>query len=56
MEALEPDQFTNVTKVPLPRRMLGRGTFALLVLLRVYVVVAIPIVVYAFVRALAVPS
>jgi hypothetical protein len=37
---------------PYPRRKLGRGTLALLVLLRVYVVIAIPIVGYAFVHAL----
>ena len=36
---------------PLPRRVLGRGTLALLILLRVYVVVAIPVVGYAFVHA-----
>jgi len=32
--------------------VLGRGTLALLVLLRVYVVIAIPVVGYAFVHAL----
>ena len=37
---------------PLPRRKLSRGVLALLILLRVYVIAAIPIVVYAFVRAL----
>jgi len=38
---------------PLPRRQLGRGVLALLILLRVYVVLAIPLVGYAFVHALA---
>jgi hypothetical protein len=52
ISALEPDQFTAATQTPLPRRVLGRGTLALLILLRVYVVVAIPIVAYAFFRAL----
>ena len=36
----------------LPRRELGRGVLALLVLLRVYVLLAIPLVGYAFIRAL----
>ena len=37
---------------PLPRRALGRGTLALLVLLRIYVMVAVPVVGYAFVHAI----
>ncbi len=40
---------------PLPRKKLNRGTRAVLVLLRVYVLVAIPIVAYAFIRALPPP-
>ena len=52
LDALEPGQLTAATEHPLPRRNLGRGTLVLLVLLRVYVVVAIPIVGYAFVHAL----
>lgn len=35
----------------LPRRKLGRGTLALLILLRIYVALAVPMVVYAFIRA-----
>ncbi|MGA2044419.1 MAG: hypothetical protein ABSG83_13735 [Roseiarcus sp.] len=50
--ALEPEQLAAAKLRPFPRRKLGRGVLALLVLLRVYVVIAIPIVVYAFVRAL----
>ena len=53
--ALEPGQLTAATQRPLPRRTLGRGTLVLLILLRVYVVIAIPIVGYAFVHALLVP-
>lgn len=49
---LDPAQFAHARSQRLPRRRLGRGITALLVLLRVYVVVAIPIVVYAFVHAL----
>jgi hypothetical protein len=35
----------------LPRRKLGRGTLALLILLRIYVIFAIPMVAYAFIKA-----
>jgi len=52
LDALEPGQFTNATQTKLPRRVLGRGTLALLILLRVYVILAIPIVAYAFIHAL----
>lgn len=38
-------------KARLPRRKLGRGTLALLILLRIYVILAIPVVAYAFIRA-----
>ncbi len=51
-EALDPTQLTAATSLPLPRRRLGRGVTLLLVLMRVYVLVALPIVGYAFVRAL----
>jgi hypothetical protein len=54
--ALEPGQLTAATQRPLPRRTLGRGTLALLILLRVYVVIALPIVGYAFIHALLVPQ
>lgn len=50
--SLEPPQHAGPTLPPLPRRVLGRGALALLILLRVYVVVAIPVVGYAFVNAL----
>ena len=52
MAALDPDQHTSVAEQKLPRRVLGRGTLALLILLRIYVIIAIPIVGYAFVHAL----
>lgn len=52
LRALEPGQLTAETQKPLPRRQLGRGATTLLILLRVYIVVAIPIVAYAFVQAL----
>jgi hypothetical protein len=44
--------FIAASKAKLPRRKLGRGTLALLILLRVYVLLAIPVVVYAFIRAI----
>jgi hypothetical protein len=56
ISALEPDQLAAATMRPLPRRNLSQGALALLILLRVYIVIAIPIVVYAFVHALLVPQ
>jgi len=50
--ALEPNQITAVALQPLPRRQLGRATVALLILLRIYIIIAVPIVGYAFVNAL----
>lgn len=53
MEMSSPDLTPPAaTKRSLPRRRLGRGTTALLVLLRVYVIIAVPVVAYAFVHAL----
>ena len=56
ISALEPNQLVSATMRPLPRRKLGQGVLTLLILLRVYVVIAIPIVGYAFVHALLVPQ
>ena len=55
LDALEPGQLSAAAERPLPRRHLGRGVLTLLVLLRVYVVLAVPVVGYAFVRALLHP-
>jgi hypothetical protein len=52
IDALEPSQLTAATERPLPRRALGRGTLILLIALRVYIFVAVPVVIYAFVHAL----
>lgn len=52
ISALEPSQLTAATEHPLPRRRLGWGTLTLLILLRIYVVIAIPIVCYAFIHAI----
>jgi len=40
------------TLPPLPRRTLGPVILTLLILLRIYVIAAIPIVAYAFIHAL----
>ena len=40
------------TLPPLGRRKLGPRVLTLLILLRIYVIAAIPIVAYAFIRAL----
>jgi hypothetical protein len=56
LHALEPSQLTSATREPLPRKALGRGAVLLLVVLRIYVVVAVALVCYAFVRALIAPG
>ena len=43
---------SDLHPAPLPRRTLGPGVLALLWALRIYVVLAVPLVVYAFIRAL----
>jgi hypothetical protein len=55
IDALEPGQLTAATDVPLPRRRLGRATTILLIALRIYILIAVPIVGYAFVHALMTP-
>jgi hypothetical protein len=52
LAALEPGQFSADTRAPLPRRELRGGVLALLVILRIYVLLAIPLVAYAFIHAL----
>ena len=56
VRALEPDQLVAATMRPSPRRKLTRGVLALLIALRVFIVIAIPIVIYAFVHALLAPQ
>jgi len=53
--ALEPGQRAADAAAPLPRRRLGRFAVTLLVALRIYVILAIPIVAYAFIHALHAP-
>ncbi len=52
LDALEPSQLTAATETPLARRKLPRGVLVLLIALRVYVFIAVPVVVYAFIHAL----
>jgi hypothetical protein len=52
LSSLEPGQLAAATRTPLPRKRLGRGVTVLLAIMRIYVLVAIPIVAYAFVHAL----
>lgn len=56
ISALDPDQLVTATSQPLPRRKLTPGVLALLVAMRAFIVVAIPIVIYAFVHALLTPQ
>jgi len=56
LSALEPDQLVAATMRPYPRRKLTPGVLALLIALRVFIIIAIPIVIYAFVRALLTPQ
>jgi len=52
LAALEPTQRTATLSEPLPRRRLGTGTLLLLWILRIYVLLAVPLVIYTFAQAL----
>ncbi len=52
MRALEPGQLLSARRQKLPRRQLSRVTVALLWAMRIYVTLSIPLVAYAFIRAL----
>jgi hypothetical protein len=52
LAALEPSQLSVATERPLPRRRLGWRILTLLTVLRVYVVVSVAIVGYAFIHAI----
>jgi hypothetical protein len=52
LEALDPDQRQSALQTRLPRRQLGPGILALLWTLRIYVLLAVGVVVYAFLRSL----
>ncbi|HQT39692.1 MAG TPA: hypothetical protein PK231_09720 [Acidocella sp.] len=50
---LEQAQLASAKARPLPRRHLGPAMLTILIALRVYVILAIPVVAYAFIHALA---
>lgn len=52
LSALEPDQRSDVLSAPVKRRTLTAPLIGLLWCLRVYVVVAVAVVIVAFVHAL----
>jgi hypothetical protein len=52
LSALDPDQRSDVTSVPLQRRKLTGPLIGFLWFLRLYVVVSVAVVIVAFVRAL----
>jgi hypothetical protein len=52
LAALEPAQRTATLSEPFPRRRLGTGTLLLLWILRIYVLFAVPLVIYTFVQTL----
>ena len=56
ISALEPTQLAEAKSRALPRRQLDRGTVGLLIALRVYVLIAVPLVCYAFIHALVTPQ
>jgi len=52
LSALEADQHSDVLRSRLPRRRVSKGVSVLLWILQIYVIAAIPLAIYAFVRAL----
>ncbi|GAC1307071.1 MAG: hypothetical protein NVS2B3_00460 [Vulcanimicrobiaceae bacterium] len=52
LAALHPAQRTSARARPLPRRTLDARTSLLLLAMRIYVTVAVPLVIFAFFRAL----
>ncbi|HKW44574.1 MAG TPA: hypothetical protein VJN22_02890 [Candidatus Eremiobacteraceae bacterium] len=46
------DSWSHKLREPLPRRRLSPGILALLWILRIYVIVAVPLVIYAFFNGL----
>ena len=56
LDALEPSQLTAAAETPIPRRKLPRSVVVLLIVLRIYVFVAAPLVAYAFIHALRTPQ
>lgn len=53
LSTLEREQWSDALAVPLPKKNVGRGTVVLLVALRIYIFIAVPVVIFAFVRSLS---
>lgn len=51
LKALEPEQVSGRRYAPYPRRQWSRGVRLLLWILRLYVLLAVPLVIYAFAKA-----
>ena len=56
LSVLEPDQLAEAAKKPLEQRKLSLGENVLMSGLRVYVLIAVPLVIYAFFHALLTPQ
>ncbi|HYP63487.1 MAG TPA: hypothetical protein VEQ16_06345 [Acidocella sp.] len=56
LAALAPEQTAKRRDEPYPRKKLGFLTAALLWALRLYVFIAVPLVIYAFARAVMQPT
>jgi hypothetical protein len=53
LNLLEKSQLSSEKLRPYPRRALGRRATAVMIFLRLYVILSLPIVAYAFIHALA---
>ncbi len=47
-DILEPEQLSSARRVPLQRRRLSRGLLTMMWILRIYVLLALPLVLYVF--------
>ena len=56
ISALEPDQLVEAKKKRFGQRKLGRAETVMMTALRVYVLIGVPLVIYAFFRALLTPQ
>ncbi len=52
LDSMEAHDRALLLLQPLQRRKLGGGTLVLLWILRIYVIIAVPLAVYAFIRSL----
>ena len=52
LSALEPEQSSRALAQPVARKRLSHRAFIALILLRIYILLAVPLAIAAFVRAL----